>query len=50
MKSFAFFGGGNSEYLTPTIKISNVRIEQGFNASLPALDVEEGESWEDVNL
>lgn len=39
-----FIGGGNC-YLAPQITVATIAIERGFEASLPGLDVEEGESW-----
>ena len=39
------FGGGR-EYLTPQIDVTLLDVEQGFAASLPGLETEEGEGWE----
>lgn len=38
------FGVGK-EYLTPQIDVTLLDIEQGFAASLPGLETEEGEGW-----
>lgn len=43
-KSNNFHWGGNY-YLAPQITVATIAIERGFEASLPGLDVEEGESW-----
>ncbi len=35
-------------YFAPNLKVLNVRAEVGFSASLPDLEIEGGESWNDI--
>ena len=39
------FGGGIF-YLAPTVEVTTLAVERGFEASLPGLETEEGEGWE----
>ena len=44
-KNSNFLGGGNF-YLAPTVEVTTLAVERGFEASLPGLETEEGEGWE----
>lgn len=44
-KNSNFFGGGIF-YLAPTVEVTTLAVERGFEVSLPGLETEEGEGWE----
>ena len=43
-KSIFSIGGGKT-YLSPTIEVTEITIERGFEASLPGISTEDGEGW-----
>ena len=43
-KSIFSIGGGKT-YLSPTIEVTEIAIERGFEASLPGISTEDGEGW-----
>ena len=48
MKRVEIVGQSASSYFAPNLKVLDVRAEVGFSASLPDLEIEGGESWNDV--
>ncbi|MBQ7856869.1 MAG: hypothetical protein IJ348_07155 [Alistipes sp.] len=39
--------GGESAYLAPDLEVTYLAPESGFQASLPYIDTEEGDPWEE---
>ena len=49
MNKRLFLRGGEIPYLKPELEITNIEAESGFLASLPMIDTEEGDPWEDFD-
>ena len=49
MNKRLFLRGGEVPYLKPELEITNIEAESGFLASLPMIDTEEGDPWEDFD-
>jgi hypothetical protein len=48
MRSLQFLKTDGVGYSAPTMKVLRVFAEEGFSVSLPDLDVEDGEEWDEV--